>query len=430
MRHTYRMIGFTLAVIPFLIGGAVAAEIEWTTDVEKAFEQAQEEDKLVFVDVTAEWCGYCRMMDRDTFPDADVQEAIAKGFVPLKVDADKDPRAAQEFGTGSLPTFTILTASRSPLVQAPGFHAPDDLLALLEQAEASVRELAALEEEVQNNPQDGAKALELGRRYIMMSRGDDALRVLGGVPASTIQAMVEDDQRELSYLLALSNVAADKFAEAAGLLDAFVEANPDDVRADRAIRLGVESRYLAAKQAMDAGNVDAAIKSFQQVVERSGDFPQLAMRAEAEIALARVLNVAAPELAVDEWLGDTSPTLASLRGKVVLVDFFQIVCPGCKRAKPLIEGLQAKYKDEGLEVIGVATAFENLDMQQKEDVRSYVAQNEFTWPVAVDENMKETFSRYAAMGSPWTVLIDRDGTVRHADFFDESEIEAAIKKLI
>lgn len=413
-------------------GDARAADdaLAWERDVDKAFERAKKEDKLVFVDVYADWCGPCRMMDANTFSNEEVRTLLAEKFVILKVDADANLDAAQEFGTGSLPTLTVLTADRAPIVKEPGYHPPEEFMELLENAEEQIGALAKLEEELKSDPDNAEKVLELGTKYMTLSRGTDALRVFKSASDSAIGTLPEEKKPEFAFVYALAHVSGDEFEKGSALLDQFVKDFPDDERADRAGRIASESLYLAGKAALEAGDSTKAIEMFEKVSALSSDFPQLAMRAEAEISLAKLMNAPAPELAVDEWLGDVTPSLESLRGKVVLVDFFQIICPGCKRAKPLIEDLQAKYADKGLEVIGIATAFENLESQQKDAIKSYVAQNDFKWPVGVDVDLSETFTRYAAMGSPWTVLIDREGKIRHADFFDPAEVEAEIKKLI
>jgi thiol-disulfide isomerase/thioredoxin len=419
-----------------LVGAVTAAHavdgdgVSWEKDVDRAFERAAKEDKLVFVDVYADWCGPCKMMDKNTFSDSSVQELLSEKFIALKVNADNDQAAAREFGTGSLPTLTVLTPDRAPVVQQPGYHPPEAFLSLLEDAQENVTRLARLEEDVKQSPGDAAKAMDLGREYLMLQRGDDALRVFKGVSGDAAAALPAETKPEFDYLYALAHVAGDEFEQAANLLGSFLEAYPEDARADRADRLAVESLYLAGNQALDAGDAKTAARHFQQVLDQSDDYPQLAMQVQARLDIAKLLNSPAPTFKVAEWVGEASPTVEDLKGKVVLVDFFQIICPGCKRAKPMIEDLQKKYGDRGFQVVGIATAFENLGMQQADDIKSYVAQNDFAWPVAVDEGLKETFTRYAAMGSPWTVLIDREGVVRHADFFDPAVVESTIKELI
>ena len=54
----------------------------------------------------------------------------------------------------------------------------------------------------------------------------------------------------------------------------------------------------------------------------------------------------------------------------------------------------------------------------------------YPYPVAIDRNMTATFRKYQSGGTPWTVLIDRAGKIRHIGFFRGPEIEAKIRTLL
>lgn len=138
----------------------------------------------------------------------------------------------------------------------------------------------------------------------------------------------------------------------------------------------------------------------------------------------------APELDVSEWISGDPNTLKALRGKVVLLDFFQIICPGCHAAYPIIAEFQKHYEEQGLAVLGIAVAFEYQSAQKPDRMKAYVKSNAYPYPVAIDRNMTNTFRKYQSRGTPWCVLIDRLGRVRHMGFFRGKEIESMIQKLL
>jgi peroxiredoxin len=142
------------------------------------------------------------------------------------------------------------------------------------------------------------------------------------------------------------------------------------------------------------------------------------------------MNRLAPALAVQEWVRGRPTTLDRLQGKVVLLDFFQIVCPECRRTHPEIARLHQRYQGKGLEVIGVAVAFERLSTQTPAKIRKYVNDEAFPYPVAVDKDLIKSFRRYRAEGSPYSALIDRNGEIRYLDFFDAVRIEPLIGELL
>jgi thiol-disulfide isomerase/thioredoxin len=85
----------------------------------------------------------------------------------------------------------------------------------------------------------------------------------------------------------------------------------------------------------------------------------------------------APLLAVSEWAQGVPTNFDQLLGRVVLVEVFQVNCPGCfLYALPEAVELHRKYADAGLTVLGVATAFEDFDKNTPENLRRLVERNE------------------------------------------------------
>jgi cytochrome c biogenesis protein CcdA/thiol-disulfide isomerase/thioredoxin len=142
----------------------------------------------------------------------------------------------------------------------------------------------------------------------------------------------------------------------------------------------------------------------------------------------------APDLkGITAWLntpGDKPIDLASLRGKVVLVDFWAYSCINCQRAIPHVEGWYQAYHDEGLEVIGVHTpeyAFEKV----KGNVEKGAADLGITYPIALDDSYS-TWTNYRNRYWPAEYLIDAGGTVRHIQFGegDYDVTEKLIRQLL
>ena len=142
----------------------------------------------------------------------------------------------------------------------------------------------------------------------------------------------------------------------------------------------------------------------------------------------------APDLKnISAWLNtpDGQPvTLESLRGKVVLIDFWAYSCINCQRAIPHVVGWQRAYRDSGFEVIGVHTpeyAFERVTG----NVAKGAADLGITYPVALD-NDYSTWTNYRNRYWPAEYLIDTSGTVRHIKFGegDYDGTEKLIRQLL
>jgi cytochrome c biogenesis protein CcdA/thiol-disulfide isomerase/thioredoxin len=124
-----------------------------------------------------------------------------------------------------------------------------------------------------------------------------------------------------------------------------------------------------------------------------------------------------------EWLNSPPLTRASLRGKVVLVDFWTYSCINCLRTLPYIEAWAQKYKDHGLVVIGVHSpefAFEKVP----DNVKRAVHDLGVTYPVALDNNLA-IWQAFNNEYWPAHYFIDAQGRIRHHHFgegeYDDSE---------
>jgi len=144
-------------------------------------------------------------------------------------------------------------------------------------------------------------------------------------------------------------------------------------------------------------------------------------------ALAAEKGPAAPNFTgIAEWIntpGGRPLTLQQLRGKVVLVDFWTYSCINCLRTLPHLKAWDARYRKDGLVIVGVHTpefAFEHVPS----NVRTAVKNLGVRYPVALD-NKYATWSAYHNEYWPAEYLIDRSGRVRHTHFgegqYSESE---------
>ena len=106
------------------------ASLRWESWGQAALERAQRERKLILVDVYADWCGPCKLMDSTTYRDQKVLEKL-RGFVTVKINIDEDAEAAAKFTSGSIPTTAILSPSGRLLKQKIGYIKPGEFLTFL-----------------------------------------------------------------------------------------------------------------------------------------------------------------------------------------------------------------------------------------------------------------------------------------------------------
>jgi thiol-disulfide isomerase/thioredoxin len=139
----------------------------------------------------------------------------------------------------------------------------------------------------------------------------------------------------------------------------------------------------------------------------------------------------APELTnVDGYINSEPITLADLRGKVVLVDFWTYSCINCIRTIPYLNAWHEKYADNGLVIVGVHTPEFEFEKDYN-NVKAAVEKFNIKYPVAQD-NEKGTWEAYENRYWPRKYLIDSEGYIRfdHIGEGAYTETEKVIQSLI
>jgi len=101
---------------------------EWTPE---AFARAKSEKKLVLVDVVAEWCHWCHVMDKTTYADARVVGTVCDAYVAIRVDSDARPDVAERYRDFGWPATAILSPDGKPVLERRGYQEPAEFADLL-----------------------------------------------------------------------------------------------------------------------------------------------------------------------------------------------------------------------------------------------------------------------------------------------------------
>jgi peroxiredoxin len=158
--------------------------------------------------------------------------------------------------------------------------------------------------------------------------------------------------------------------------------------------------------------------------------------AEQKISIVAVKQPA-PYFILPTWDGNTLRS-TSLKGKVVVLDFFQTWCPDCQKSGVELEKLYKKYKDQGLVVVGISH-----DREKSAVVAPYIKQYSLTYPVLLGD-ISVALSYIPGMtpqapkfSIPYIVLIDREGNIagrfqqgHEKEATDPNLLEVQIKKLL
>lgn len=103
---------------------ANADTVAWRTSMKQAAADAEKSGKPMLIQFTAEWCGYCHKMLRETYTDATVIKQVNQHFIPVVLDADEHERLVSVIGVSAFPTTVILSPQLDVEARIEGFYRP------------------------------------------------------------------------------------------------------------------------------------------------------------------------------------------------------------------------------------------------------------------------------------------------------------------
>lgn len=212
-----------------------------------------------------------------------------------------------------------------------------------------------------------------------------------------------------------------------------VRANPYKVEFRTHVELGLtlaeiylEADEIAKARAVLDERAEFAEKIFQ-IMQATGTTEQKRESAGGRIQIrdrarqVALLGTEAPEIAIKDWLAGEPATLASLRGKVVLLEFWATWCKPCREMFGKLKELDEEFRGRGLEVLALTRhyfAYRGTADSQAEELelmRAVVREHDLKFRVGVAET-EQTQELYGATGMPTLALVDRRGVVRYAHF--------------
>lgn len=141
---------------------------------------------------------------------------------------------------------------------------------------------------------------------------------------------------------------------------------------------------------------------------------------------------------MSQWFNAPEPlSIVGLRGQVIVIEAFQMLCPGCvSHGIPQAQRVAATFGSE-VTTIGLHSVFEHHDAMTPVSLEAFLHEYRVTFPVGVDEpastgGMPVTMRRYGLRGTPSLLLIDRAGRLRLHAFgqIDDLVLGARIARLV
>jgi len=240
-----------------------AGEVDWAQPpFDNILKLAKSQNKHVFIDFYATWCGPCKRLDKVTYQDANVVEYL-NGIVAVKYDAEKDEGEvlAKKFSIKAYPTLVLLGPDGKEVDRHIGYLDAEPFLEVFEGYQNGIGTVAYYEGLLEKNPNDTETLLILGRKHAEAVRADEAAAVF----AKLLEIDPDSEHKaEIYSELGYSLYAADRFEEAAGYYNKLIAEFPDSEDYDRALQMLASVYYKMGKS-------EESVKSYLVLVDRHPD---------------------------------------------------------------------------------------------------------------------------------------------------------------
>ena len=201
----------TLAIAITAMAQGVVFEPEGTT-LEQASAKAKAENKLIFLDCYTQWCGPCKKMTKEVFPQEKVGAYMNPKFVSIKIDMEGTYGAplAKKLQIQAYPTFVIFNADAQEISRFLGYHAADDFIKVVEEKSAD-NASSALEQRWKNGDRDPQFLMEYLQTLTASYKGDEANAVAEAILEGKEETFAADSTLRMIFFRNINNPFAKSF---------------------------------------------------------------------------------------------------------------------------------------------------------------------------------------------------------------------------
>jgi tetratricopeptide (TPR) repeat protein len=248
-----------------LLAAAASAEVRWSDEsYDQIVQRARQENKYVYIDFYATWCGPCKRLDSVTYPDEKVG-GLLNSMIAAKWDAEKEPwlAIATQYKVHAYPTLLVLAPDGKEVDRHLGFLDPEPFVTTIDGYRHGVGTIADLQNQLREKPDDLDLLFRVGMKHADAGRAGDASAVLA--KAMDLDPRNEKGRNaEILYALGEANYNDNQYADAKPYFDRLVRDYPDsDLAHDGLKRLAATEYKL--------GNRDAAVATYWKATEKKAD---------------------------------------------------------------------------------------------------------------------------------------------------------------
>jgi|GEM_PF-4116884 len=218
--------------------------VEWRGDFESGLQEAVLLRRPLLLTFHTDWCGWCRKLEASTFKAPEFL-AAARGFVPVRVNGDRERGLVTMFRVSGYPTTILLDRHGRELGRVVGYKGPGPYAKFLYAAMGRRESLEKVTARAERHPESADALYDLGDVQMALGRyaeARDTFRRLQTLPGGGASDRTDDAQLDLALAVYLSG----KVAEALPLFESYLERYGDGSRGD-------QGHYFYGLALLDAG---------------------------------------------------------------------------------------------------------------------------------------------------------------------------------
>ncbi|GBF50519.1 thioredoxin-like domain protein [Leptospira ryugenii] len=232
----------------FLPTIAIHSETIWESSIAKALERSKQEEKPILIDLYADWCTYCKVLEKEIFPDKEVSETL-RSFITVRIDGEAFPNLKKRYRVEGYPTILFIDSDTNLLGKITGLATKSMILKYAKQVLLDPSAESLVQKEIKKYPEKANLYFRLGTVQYQKKNFSQALKSFQtaiDLNKSKEDVLVQDSE----FNIALIHFESNSWKEAKACWYDFIKRYPKSPnRLDAQIYLGLTLNELGDKKA-------------------------------------------------------------------------------------------------------------------------------------------------------------------------------------